>query len=146
MTRSLPSPGQGDDITCWRTIAVLMAATILSQYQFNHTIKFVAFSGEEQGLLGSAVSMLVFKQPNADWNIVGVLNCDMISYAVTATDGRNLIVFGKYRIRMGSITYTNNINTGILRVYWSSYTRPWWSPWGSDHNSSGTRGMMRILF
>ena len=46
-------PGADDDTS--GTCAVLMAALIMSQYQFDHTIKFVTFSGEEQGLLGSAV-------------------------------------------------------------------------------------------
>jgi hypothetical protein len=45
------SPGADDDgsgISC-----VLMAAKILSRYSFQHTIKFIAFSGEEEGLYGS---------------------------------------------------------------------------------------------
>ena len=33
---------------------LLAAASILKEYQLTHTVKFVAFSGEEQGLLGSA--------------------------------------------------------------------------------------------
>ncbi len=84
-------PGADDDTS--GTVAVLMAAYIMSQsqYKFNHTIKFVAFSGEEQGLLGSRN----YSTEAADdgWNIVGVLNADMISYAETTRDGANLIIF-----------------------------------------------------
>jgi len=35
------------------TVSVLAAAYVLSQYTFKRTMKFVAFSGEEQGLFGS---------------------------------------------------------------------------------------------
>jgi Peptidase family M28 len=84
-------PGADDDSS--GTVAVLMAALIMSEYQFkfNHTIKFVAFSGEEQGLLGSKA--YAANAAAEGWNIVGVLNADMISYAVTTIDGKYLIVF-----------------------------------------------------
>jgi hypothetical protein len=82
------SPGADDDTS--GTAAVLIAASIMSHCQFNHTIKFVAFSGEEEGLLGSEV----YAQEAHDqgWDIIGVLNCDMISYAITTNDGNNLNV------------------------------------------------------
>src|SRR5512137_1006061 len=72
------APGADDDAS--GTVAVLMAALIMSQkhLQFNHTIKFVAFSGEEQGLLGSRI--YAANATNEGWNIIGVLNADMISY------------------------------------------------------------------
>ena len=95
-------PGADDDTS--GTVAVIMAALIMSQYQFNHTIKFVAFSGEEQGLLGSEV--YAQQAAAARWNIVGVLNADMISYAVTTSDGNNLIVYRKYRVRMALHLYS----------------------------------------
>jgi Peptidase family M28 len=83
--------GADDDAS--GTVAVLVAALILSQsqYTFNHTIKFVAFAGEEQGLLGSQGYAAI--AADEGWNIVGVLNADMISYAVTTTDGNYIIVF-----------------------------------------------------
>ena len=83
--------GADDDTS--GTIAVLMAAFIMSQshYKFNYTIKFVAFSGEEEGLLGSYI--YVNEAVAEGWNIVGVLNADMISYAVTKTQGDDLIVY-----------------------------------------------------
>ncbi|MEM1514033.1 MAG: M28 family metallopeptidase [Candidatus Thermoplasmatota archaeon] len=45
------SPGADDDGS--GVAVVLTSAKILSKYSFLHTIKFVAFSGEEQGLYGS---------------------------------------------------------------------------------------------
>ena len=45
------APGADDNAS--GSSAVLEAARILSQYQFKHTIRFVLFTGEEQGLIGS---------------------------------------------------------------------------------------------
>jgi hypothetical protein len=100
------SPGADDDGS--GTVAVLLAAYVMSQYQFNHTVKFVTFSGEEQGLLGSQIYAQQAKAQG--WNIMGVLNCDMISYAITTADGNNLKVY----VNSASTwlyTYTVNINS-----------------------------------
>jgi hypothetical protein len=125
------SPSMGADDDASGTVAVLMAALIMSQqhYQFNHTIKFVAFSGEEQGLLGSR--MYAANATHEGWNIIGVLNADMISYAETTSDGNNLIVFRNdksewlynYTVDI-SIEYADYIN---LTLYDGGFT------WGSDH-------------
>jgi len=45
------SPGADDN--GGGVAAVLSAANILSQYPFNHTVRFITFSGEEQWMLGS---------------------------------------------------------------------------------------------
>ncbi len=100
------SPGADDDTS--GTVAVLIAAKILSQYQFNHTIKFVAFSGEEEGLLGSEA--YVQDAVSEGWNIMGVLNCDMISYAITSNDGSNLDVYQDTQSEW-LYTYTMGVNT-----------------------------------
>jgi hypothetical protein len=57
------------------TATALMAARILSQYQFEGTLRFIAFSGEEQGLVGSAAYAQAAQV--AGENIVGVINLDM---------------------------------------------------------------------
>jgi len=70
------APGADDNAT--GTVAVLTASEILSQYNFEYSIRYICFSGEEQGLRGS--------QAYADWaaanniGIVGVLNFDMLGY------------------------------------------------------------------
>ncbi|HWR64305.1 MAG TPA: M20/M25/M40 family metallo-hydrolase [Candidatus Thermoplasmatota archaeon] len=100
------SPGADDDTS--GTVAVLIAALIMSQYKFNHTIKFVAFSGEEEGLLGSQVYA---QEADAQgWDIKGVLNCDMISYAITSNDGKNLEVYQNDASEW-LYTYTMGVNT-----------------------------------
>lgn len=72
----LSAPGADDNGT--GTATVLTAAEILSQYDFEYSIRYLCFSGEEQGLKGS--------QAYASWaaennlGIVGVLNFDMLGY------------------------------------------------------------------
>lgn len=58
------------------TAAVLEAARILSQYKFYYTIKFIAWGGEEQGLIGS--KDYAAKHPND--SIRAVVNLDMIMW------------------------------------------------------------------
>ncbi len=69
------APGADDNGS--GTAAVMALAEILSDYEFNCTIRFIAFSGEEQGLKGSYryVSDVV----TAGENISAVLNMDMIA-------------------------------------------------------------------
>lgn len=83
------SPGADDDGS--GTAAVLAAAYIMSQFEFNHTIKFVAFDGEEQGLLGSH-EYAEEAYANGD-NIVGVLNGDMIGYAENPTQASYIKIY-----------------------------------------------------
>jgi len=68
------APGCDDDGS--GTAAVLMAARILSQYQFEGTIRFIAFSGEEQWMVGSS-AYAHEAQFNGE-NIVAAINLDMI--------------------------------------------------------------------
>jgi hypothetical protein len=80
------SPGANDDGS--GTSAVLTAAYILSQFEFNRTIKFVTFSGEEVGLIGSRAYAKEIYTNNE--NILFEFNADGIGYAVTAEGGRNM--------------------------------------------------------
>jgi len=123
------SPGADDDAS--GTVAVLMAALIMSQYQyeFNHTIKFVAFSGEEQGLLGSQA--YAAEATDEGWNIVGVLNADMISYAETTSDGNNLIVFENDASEW-LYDYTLDISTEYADYIQLTLSQGG-PTWGSDH-------------
>jgi hypothetical protein len=136
------SLGVGADDDTSGTAAVLIAASIMSQYQFNHTIKFVAFSGEENGLLGSAV--YAAEAASQGWNIVGVLNCDMISYAITTSDGNNLIVFENTESEW-LYTYTNGINTEYSDYIDLTLHHGGWT-WGSDHNSFEDEGYDALFY
>ena len=76
------SPGVDDDgsgVAC-----VLELARILSQFEFEKTLVFVTFAGEEEGLLGSTLYSAKAKADRA--HIEAVLNNDIIGSAV-AGDG-----------------------------------------------------------
>jgi hypothetical protein len=83
------SPGAVDDGS--GVVGILCIAEILRQYSFNHTIKFIAFSGEEVGTYGS-YSYARDAYKNGD-NIVAVLNLDIIGYAETEEGGKILRFF-----------------------------------------------------
>lgn len=70
------APGADDNAS--GSVAVLMAAQILSQYNWDCTLRFASFTGEEQGLLGSR--QYAEMAANRGDNILGVLNLDMIGY------------------------------------------------------------------
>ncbi len=82
-------PGADDNAS--GTASTMVAAEIMSRYAFNHTIRFVAFSGEEQWMLGSEVYVQEAFQ-NGD-NIVAALNVDMIAYAEDNYDRTHIKVY-----------------------------------------------------
>jgi hypothetical protein len=77
------APGVTDDGS--GTACVMELARVLSQYQFEKTLVFVAFAGEEMGLLGS--TLYAEKAKKLDQKIEAVLNSDIIGSDV-AGDGR----------------------------------------------------------
>lgn len=77
------APGVTDDGS--GTAAVLELARVMSQYEFKKTIIFIAFAGEEEGLLGSR---LYAAKAHAEKRMIdAVLNNDIIGSDV-AGDGR----------------------------------------------------------
>jgi hypothetical protein len=78
-----PAPGVGDDAS--GVAVVLELARIMSQYKFEKTIVFVAFAGEEIGLVGS--SLYADKAKANHEQIEAVLNNDIVGYDA-AGDGR----------------------------------------------------------
>jgi hypothetical protein len=86
-------PGADDDGS--GTAAVLAIAHVLSQYRFDHTIRFITFSGEEVGTYGSFT--YAREASLRGDNIVAVLNMDMIGYADTEEGGRILRFFPPLR-------------------------------------------------
>ena len=70
------APGADDNAS--GVVAALIAADILSQYQWGCTVRFGLWTGEEQGLNGSAA--YAQRAFNSGENIAGVLNLDMIAW------------------------------------------------------------------
>lgn len=68
------APGANDDAS--GVAGTIEAARVLSQHRFPGSIVYVAFSGEEQGLVGAQI--VAKKAKDENWRLVGVLNNDMI--------------------------------------------------------------------
>jgi acetylornithine deacetylase/succinyl-diaminopimelate desuccinylase-like protein len=80
------SPGADDDGS--GVAAVMAAAKLMSSYSTEHTVRFVTFSGEEQGLFGSRY----YVEEVISENIAGVLNVDMIGFAEDEEDASYVII------------------------------------------------------
>lgn len=68
------APGANDNAT--GMAGAMEAARVLSKYKFENSIIYVGLSGEEQGLFGGQGLAKYAKDNN--WQIIGVLNNDMI--------------------------------------------------------------------
>ena len=68
------APGANDDAS--GVAGTLEAARVLSTQRFPGSIVYVAFSGEEQGLVGAR--FVAEHARDNDWRLIGVLNNDMI--------------------------------------------------------------------
>jgi hypothetical protein len=90
----LDAPGVTDDGS--GTACVMELARVLSHYEFEKTLVFVTFAGEEEGLLGS--SLYAEKAAAAKQKIEAVLNNDIIGSDVSGAghmDNRRLSVFSE---------------------------------------------------
>lgn len=74
MNSTADSPGANDNAS--GLAGTLEAARVLSKYSFPTSIIYVGLSGEEQGLFGGRI--MAQKAKAEGWNIVGILNNDMI--------------------------------------------------------------------
>ncbi|MGB5647097.1 MAG: M28 family peptidase [Muriicola sp.] len=76
------SPGANDNAS--GMAGTMEAARVLSKYNFDNSIIYVGLSGEEQGLYGGKFLAAFAKEKG--WDIIGVLNNDMIGN-ITGVDG-----------------------------------------------------------
>lgn len=76
------SPGANDNAS--GMAGTIEAARVLSKYQFESSVIYVGLSGEEQGLYGG--KGLATHAKEKGWDIVGILNNDMIGN-ITGVDG-----------------------------------------------------------
>ncbi|MGB0837798.1 MAG: M28 family metallopeptidase [Flavobacteriaceae bacterium] len=68
------APGANDNAT--GIAGILEAARVMSSMEFENNVVFAALSGEEQGLYGGKFLAELFQEKQ--WNVIGVLNNDMI--------------------------------------------------------------------
>lgn len=105
----LPAPGVCDDGS--GIAAVMELARVMSQYEFDKTVAFYVFAGEEQGLVGSGLQAAKAKKENQV--IEAVLNNDIIG-----TD-----VAGNGRMGNGSVSVYSDETMDSLSQQLSRYVR-----------------------
>ena len=78
------APGANDDGS--GTAVTMELARVMAQYEFEATIVFIAFVGEEQGLLGAAQWAEMARSNR--WNVEAVLNNDIVGSTVSGEGKR----------------------------------------------------------
>ena len=103
------APGADDNGS--GSVAVLMAARLLAPYDLAHTVRFVLFTGEEQGLRGS----MAYAADCAarEENIQGVVNLDMIAF--NSDDEPVIDLYGRTTVD-GSLELTR-LFSDVVGVY-----------------------------
>jgi len=95
MNTTIDAPGANDDVS--GVAAVMEISRIMSKREFPFTIIFVAVVGEEQGLYGA--KHLADKAKAENWNVVAMLNNDMIGNSLSngtgLRDNLNVRVFSE---------------------------------------------------
>ena len=133
------TPGADDNAS--GSVATLLAADILSQYQWGCTLRFAFWTGEEQGLLGSQV--YAQRSYNLGENIIGYLNLDMIAWntigsAPYITLAYSTAIPPSYQLAQLFTDVIDIYNINLLTNYAPNM-------WGSDHNSFWDYGFTSIL-
>ncbi|MFA5101960.1 MAG: M20/M25/M40 family metallo-hydrolase, partial [Candidatus Thermoplasmatota archaeon] len=131
------SPGADDDGS---GVALMMtAAKLLSQYHFNHTIRFIGFTGEEEHLLGSTV-YAGQAAANGD-NIQAVINTDTIGHIENESDYNKLKLYDNPPSEwltayadMIKNTYNDTIQLIIIKEHFESYETDLQPFWDNGYN------------
>jgi hypothetical protein len=79
---SVSNPGADDNAS--GVSLMLECARILSQYDSDYTIRFVAFTREEQGLYGSSA----YASAHSSDNILAMISADMVAYDTGGNEAR----------------------------------------------------------
>lgn len=107
MNDTIDAPGANDNAT--GMAGAIEAARVLSDYEFANSIIFAGLSGEEQGLYGGR--FLAEKAKEEGWEIIGVLNNDMIGN-IRGIDG----VIDNQSFRIFSEPYSTNASERELQM------------------------------
>jgi len=105
------SPGANDNAS--GMAGAIEASRVLSKYKFESSIIYVGLSGEEQGLFGGKF-MAEYAKEN-DWDIIGVLNNDMIGNI----EGVNQVIDNRsFRIFSEPTPVTETDRQRMMRRYY----------------------------
>jgi len=107
MNETIDAPGANDNAS--GMAGTIEAARVLSNYEFENSIIFAGLSGEEQGLYGGR--FMAEKANKEDWQIIGVLNNDMIGN-IRGIDG----VIDNRTFRIFSEPYSRNATERELQM------------------------------
>ena len=132
------APGADDNAS--GTVCVLEAARAFADAQFEYTVIFIAFSGEEQGLVGSESWAAGAAESGRE--IVAMINMDMLCYAppgderkldiVSNDESRPLLQYALAAIQNFVPGFSAQVNTA--------------SAGGSDHVSFWSNGFRALYF
>jgi hypothetical protein len=142
------APGVNDDAS--GVALTLESARVLSQKKWHNTLVFVAFTGEEQGLLGSGA--LAERAKKEKWNLEAVLSNDTVGSSMAAG------MKDKKRIRLYSEEVPEHNSRELARfIEWNSRGKlGGFSPWlvfrkdrfqrGGDHTPFNKLGFDAVRF
>ena len=119
-----PAPGANDSGS--QTAVVLELARQMAGHAFDATLAFVAFAGEEEGLVGSKALAQNIGSVVPGGQIVAMLNCDIVGGDNTTNDAGALQQFRLY-------------SPGTPREVGAT------TPDGTTDNTSPSRGLMRYV-
>ncbi len=134
------APGADDNGS--GSVATLIAADILSQYNWGCTLRFAFWTGEEEGLLGSNVYAQRAHQRGED--IEGYLNLDMIAFnTIGSPHGIDLIYnAGMPATHDLALLYSDVVTAYNIDLIPDVYSDP---TGDSDHYSFWQQGYISIL-
>jgi hypothetical protein len=121
---SVNNPGADDNAS--GTAAVMEIARVLSSYEFDATLRFVAFDREEQGLKGS----YAYVAAHSSDHILGMVNLDMIAYNPIGSSYNTVALFD--RVSGGSMK--PNLAAAIASYAPGITSVDAGQIWGSDHS------------
>jgi hypothetical protein len=137
-SRDDTAPGADDNAS--GTSGLLEVARLMAGATWERTLVFVAFSGEEQGLVGSEA----FAQwaRSRDWQIVAMINLDMLGY-VHAGDRRDLDLIFREEERdlFGLVAAAGSLYVADLPVVEGHLVGG-----NSDHSSFWGNGYRAVFF
>lgn len=140
-TANNPAIAPGADDNATGTVGVLAAAQAMYDHDFEHTVVFIAFSGEEQGLYGSAA--WASQAAAAGLDVVGAVILDMLGYRAAGDAADIDIISNTASQPLRDLVYE------VIPLYVPDHAAVNGSlPFGasSDHASFWNNGYRSVLF
>ncbi|MBT5119379.1 MAG: M28 family peptidase [Planctomycetes bacterium] len=131
------APGADDNAS--GAAAVVELARVLKQFEFDATIRFVCFSGEEQGLVGSEEYVADLIAAGTLNEIKAVINMDMIAYM---NDSKMDVLLEGHRNHSKTLI---DLLVEMAAQHTDLKTVKSFNPFGSDHMPYIDNGLNAVL-